>query len=230
MNADRSTSGPRARTGAASPAPSHAGRPSRSAIRRCPSPAAASRQRRADHPDRIRPPRQHADRQQHMRAPAPGAPRPPRPQPPAGPARPRAPPAAGHAPTRRSRPRTPGSPAARITSNRSTPAASLPTVSIGASAHLRRPSRRLGQKTTGRAGLLPEPAHAVAGHKKGQATKACLTATHTRCRQPPTKRSYGMTPNTRARCDHRAGSRGLRAGGSLAAPSRRTGGRGDTLA
>jgi hypothetical protein len=51
-----------------------------------PLPGRRARQRRADHRDRIRPPRQDADRQQHMGAPAPCANRPARPQPPPVPA------------------------------------------------------------------------------------------------------------------------------------------------
>src|SRR6266702_7802819 len=47
-----------------------------------PLPDRRARQRQPDHRDRIGPPRQHADRQQHMRPAAPRAPRPPRPQPP----------------------------------------------------------------------------------------------------------------------------------------------------
>ena len=92
----------------------------------------------------------------------------------------------------------PGHPSRPDDSNSSTPAASLPTVSTAppcASAAL--PAARLKDDREGRS--PSQSAHAVAGHKKGQATQACPTAVHSRCRQPAATRSHGTSPNNRAR-------------------------------
>ena len=85
------TASARERTGAASPAPSSAGRPTRR-DRPGTRPGRLRRQRRPDHLGQIRPPQQREHRQQHMRHPAPAAARPPRPhrhQPAAAPQHPR---------------------------------------------------------------------------------------------------------------------------------------------
>ena len=115
-----------------------------------PQPAALARQRSPDHRHRVGPPQQAAHRQQHMRHPAVRAPRPPRPQRPADPVLPPDHPGTGVSPPRQPAAH-PGQRNRPPASRRSTTRASPSTVTIGASAHLARPSRHLGQEKDGRA-------------------------------------------------------------------------------
>ena len=170
VNADRRASA-RDANRRSQPRTVEAGRPACSATRRCPSPAAAPASaapitaavsaRRAStltgsntcvhpHPAHLA----RRGRSQHRPAPASRT------------SRRRA------CPHPRSRPPHPGHPSRPDDSNSSTPAASLPTVSTAppcASAAL--PAARPKDDREGRSPL--QPAHAVAGHKKGQAGQAC---------------------------------------------------------
>jgi hypothetical protein len=98
----------------------------------------------------------------------------------------------------RRQPPHPGHPSRPDDSNTSTPAASLPTVSTGASARLSGPPGGSAKRRPG-GPVSSAAAHDVAGHKKGQATQARHTTAQPRCRRPAATRSHGMTANSAGR-------------------------------
>jgi len=126
----------------------------------------AGRQACPDHRRPISPAQQAAHRQQHMRDPAALAPRPAGTQPPADPALTRTT-RSRECPQPARRPEQPGQRNRPAASRRSTTPAITPTVTIGASVHLARPSRHLGQEKDGRAAAYPNLITVASHTKKG---------------------------------------------------------------